>query len=138
MVEGEYQELARNVEGIPAYRMLGLCITAIAKGLCEIRIPISTKILNPFRKVDAKVYSMVSNAAAFVASSTVLKTGNYIELVNSQISILSDEAQNHLEVIAVVEETDDMQHINSKVSIVDETGKLVVTANFRYRRKMGI
>lgn len=138
MVEGEYQELAREVEGTPAYQMLGLRITKIAKGSCEIRIPINTNTLNTFRRVDAKVYSIASNAAAFVSASTVLETGNNLELVNSQISILSDEAQNHLKVIALVDETEDLQHINLKVNIVDETEKLVVTANFRYRRKMGI
>jgi|GEM_PF-2325947 Uncharacterized protein, possibly involved in aromatic compounds catabolism len=129
-MDKEYQQIIDDIENSKFCQFLGLKISQLYKGGCEMHLPITDLLRNNLGVVDQKILFALCDIAGFAAACTLIPGDDPPAHYSIHATAFLPVAQNNLKIIAQATSAEVGWFIESK--IWDNDGQLVAVGDIRF------
>jgi hypothetical protein len=130
----DLNNIVDEIENLPFLKYLELKIIHWKKGMCELFVPGTDKIINNAGEIRLGLCSIISEACAYIAACTQADKERPPITYSGKVTMISSFPQGGIYVYSDALGTQEDHLIESK--IVDELGNLIALSTNRYFTSM--
>lgn len=129
-MDGEYQQIVAELENSKFCEFLGLKISQLHRGWCEMHLTITDLFHNNLGIVDQKILLALCDIAGFVVACTLIPGDDQPDNYSTHAIVFLPVTQNNLKITAQATAAEVGWFIESKIR--DNNGQLLAVGDIRF------